>query len=232
MQTPARELNSYIRKDAFRFVPSLEDEIVDVYDENLNRTGKVKRRVAHRDGLLHRTFQCWFADSENIYFQIRGDDVGFPGLLDATVGGHVRAGETLQQYSREIPEEVGLSVHASDLRYIGRNRFEYSGHGFMIREFSEVYVFTSEGGLDIFRPNPEELSGIAAVPFQVAGPVLSEGCRSEVECILSKAGKLEHCRMAIESSSFIPGMQDYFAEAAVVAEACVSGEGSTYLHDH
>ncbi len=65
----------------------MKTEFVDVYDESLEITGITERETAHRIGSLHKTAQWWLIDSDSVYFQIRGKNVAFPGLLDATVGG-------------------------------------------------------------------------------------------------------------------------------------------------
>ncbi len=105
----------------------MKTEFVDVYDESLEITGITERETAHRIGSLHKTSQWWLIDSDSVYFQIRGKNVAFPGLLDATVGGHITAGESAEEaLLREIEEEVGIRLRTSELTFVGQNKFDYT----------------------------------------------------------------------------------------------------------
>ena len=98
----------------------MKTEFVDVYDESLEITGITERETAHRFGSLHKTAQWWLIDSDSVYFQIRSKNIAFPGLLDATVGGHITAGESAEEaLLREIEEEVGIRLRTSELTFVG-----------------------------------------------------------------------------------------------------------------
>src|SRR5919204_6713689 len=86
------------------------DELFDVYDGAGRPTGRVKRRGdVHRDGDWHRSFHCWvLCESEAnpaLLLQRRGPHKDtWPNRLDSSVGGHFRAGETLDEVLREVEE--------------------------------------------------------------------------------------------------------------------------------
>src|SRR5687767_2706683 len=97
-------------------------ELFDVVTADGRPTGRTKARAeVHRDGDWHRSLHVWVAgigeDGEPfLTFQRRGFGKDtWPGLLDATVGGHYRAGEGLTEALREVEEEIGLRVTAGDL---------------------------------------------------------------------------------------------------------------------
>ncbi|HLI50852.1 MAG TPA: NUDIX domain-containing protein, partial [Thermomicrobiaceae bacterium] len=106
------------------------DEPFDILTAEGEATGRVKPRAAvHRDGDWHRAFHCWIGwrDRESgvskllVQKRSAGKDT-VPNLLDVAVGGHYRAGESLEQVFREIEEELGITVSLDDLIPLGRRR--------------------------------------------------------------------------------------------------------------
>ncbi|HEY6736512.1 MAG TPA: NUDIX domain-containing protein [Candidatus Saccharimonadia bacterium] len=95
-----------------------DTDLVDILDETGAVTSQAPRDAAHRDGLLHASVHVWFVTPDRqIIFQRRANDKDtYPGMLDATVGGHVDAGdEMLATALREVHEETGLTLQPSDL---------------------------------------------------------------------------------------------------------------------
>ncbi|MEP3384912.1 MAG: NUDIX domain-containing protein, partial [Flavobacteriaceae bacterium] len=99
------------------------DELIDILDENGNHVGKTcLKSEAHLKGLFHPTVHIWFYTKDGgILFQKRGKDKKtFPLLWDVSVAGHIGAGEPIIEAAiREVEEEIGLKVLASDLDKIG-----------------------------------------------------------------------------------------------------------------
>ena len=90
-------------------------ELFDVVTADGQPTGRVKTRAeVHRDGDWHRAVHVWVTGIDEhgpfLLFQRRSllKDTQ-PGKLDATVGGHYRAGETLAETLREVEEEIGIA---------------------------------------------------------------------------------------------------------------------------
>ena len=89
------------------------DELFDVLNQDGSPTGQVKRRGdVHSDGDWHRAFHLWLVARDEygidrVLFQRRasGKDT-WPDHLDVAVGGHFRAGETIEDAVREIDEEI------------------------------------------------------------------------------------------------------------------------------
>ncbi|KQC28839.1 NUDIX hydrolase [Flagellimonas eckloniae] len=99
------------------------DELVDILDENGNFTGQTcLKSEAHQTGLFHPTVHVWFYTTDGkMLFQKRGKDKKtFPLLWDVSVAGHIGASEPIVEAAiREVEEEIGLKVSASDLDKIG-----------------------------------------------------------------------------------------------------------------
>lgn len=99
------------------------DELIDVLDDHGIKTGKtVLKSMAHQKGIFHQTVHIWFyTKNHQILLQQRGKEKDtFPLLLDASVAGHIAAGETVEAAAlREIEEEIGITIEIAQLKKIG-----------------------------------------------------------------------------------------------------------------
>ena len=142
-------------------------ELLEVYDAAGHPSGRAKPRAAiHLDGDWHRAFHCWILrqNGREVVLQRRalGKDT-FPGRWDAAAAGHWRFGESAAEAAREIPEELGLSVPFSSLRYCCRFSVAHDfPNGLIDREFHEVYVLEDDRPLRDYRPDPGEVMAVGA----------------------------------------------------------------------
>ena len=144
-------------------------ELLEVFDAAGQPTGRARPRAAiHLDGDWHLAFHCWIlrCGGQEVVLQRRSalKDT-FPLCWDAAAAGHWRFGESPEQAAREIAEELGLDVAFSELRWVGREREERAfASGLVDREFHAVYVLDLDAPLSSYRPDPQEVAGLAAVP--------------------------------------------------------------------
>ncbi len=138
-------------------------EYLDIYDEEGNQIGTEERGMVHSKGLWHKTVHCWLYDKEgNVFFQRRSDR----GTLYTTSSGHLSAGESVTEaFQREIKEEIGLDIDASDATFVSiipyrMDRVKEDGSIFRDRAFANVYVDLYEGNYEDFQMDAEEVSGI------------------------------------------------------------------------
>lgn len=99
--------------------------MLNVVDEEGDIVGVESREKIHTDGLLHREVHVWlYTAAGDVIFQRRSrKKAARPGLLDATVGGHVEIGSDFQSAAlQELEEETGLVVRADDLSFLGKKR--------------------------------------------------------------------------------------------------------------
>lgn len=101
----------------------IREEQVDVIDENNQVVGVVPKSVAHSQGLLHRIVIVELKNRKGEYCFVRqAGDRQDPGQFVSPVGGHVGAGETLEEaVIRESQEEIGITP--STYRLIGKTLF-------------------------------------------------------------------------------------------------------------
>lgn len=124
----------------------MEDEQLNIFDSKGILTGTASRAEAHKIGLWHETFHCWFIEVEGhktfIHFQLRSPDKkDFSNMLDITAAGHLTAGENAADGVREIKEELGISLTLNDLIYAGKIADEIIIGDFIDREFCHVFIY-------------------------------------------------------------------------------------------
>lgn len=122
------------------------EELLDIFDENLEQIGVAPRDEAHRTGLLHQVVHGWIIEKENgqtwLYFQQRSyQKKDFPGLFDLAVGGHVDAGELCSDaILREMREEIGLVLQPEQIICVGQSREDIKIGSFFDREVAQIYL--------------------------------------------------------------------------------------------
>lgn len=147
-----------------------QDEPFDVLDADGQPTGVVKPRgEVHRDGDWHRGLHIWvygFADGSRPYMLFQRRSLGkdtWPGAFDVAVGGHFRAGESLEETLRETEEEIGLVATLDELVRLGTHFMSAHGPGWIDRELHEVFALRCDQPLLSFHLHPEEVAGIVAL---------------------------------------------------------------------
>ena len=167
-------------------------ELFDILNPDGSKTGIVRERgVAHREGSLHGTVHMWIV-REN---EESGYDVllqkrsackdSNPGCYDISSAGHIMAGdEPLPAAVREMKEELGLTVKAEDLTFIGvhHGAFEAEFYGKMFRdnELSSVYLYTEPVEIKDLTLQESEVEEVIWMDY--------EECRKQVE-----SGELANC---------------------------------------
>jgi isopentenyldiphosphate isomerase len=188
------------------------EELLEVFDAAGRGTGRARSRAAvHLDGDWHQAFHCWILrrGRTEVVLQRRaaGKDT-YPGCWDAAAAGHWRFGETPAQAAREIVEELGLEIDFAELAHRGRERSNRRlSNGLIDREHHQVYVLETDRPLSDYRPDPGEVSGLAA--FRSAGLLALIGGRREslpaTEALSVAAdGQLAPLRLSIGRADLVP----------------------------
>jgi isopentenyldiphosphate isomerase len=210
-------------------------ELFDVLRADGTPTGRTKARaLVHRDGDWHRAVHVWVAGenpagASSLLFQRRGlGKDTWPGRLDATVGGHLRAGEGLVEALREIEEELGIAAppggHAAALRRLGtRVCVDEAEPGIRDHELQEVFLLRDDRPLTAYRPHPAELAALVRVPLPPLLPFLA-GETDRVEGEALAAGAHQTDLVAISRDDFVPTVDDYFYRVAIATTAALRGE--------
>jgi isopentenyldiphosphate isomerase len=148
-----------------------EPELFDLCDQRGRPTGRTKPRfLVHRDGDWHRAFHCWIVAlrdyQPHLILQRRAPTKDtWAGLWDVSVAGHYAAGEGIDGGLREIREEMGLDVNASELVHVGwRREVVFYPDGLIEREIQDVFFLRRDVDLSALCPAPDEVTGVALVP--------------------------------------------------------------------
>ena len=186
------------------------DELFDVCDSLGRPLGLRKRRAdVHRDGDWHRALHCWVVGQYEdgtpyMIFQRRSEakDTS-PGKLDATVGGHLAAGESVEDALRETQEEIGLELSMDDLLPLGvRQAASDVEPG--VRDYEVLYVFLHRTNLPLtaFTPNPAEVTALVKIPVADAMDLFTgKRPRSQPKrCVTSAATPMKRGWLSSESA--------------------------------
>lgn len=140
----------------------MADELIDIYDSEMNLLGTAMKSQAHHEGLWHKAFHCWIVDGDKVWLQLRGKDKNlYPNLLDISAAGHLGTGETAKQAGvREIEEELGLTVQEEDFMKLFTYRLVEDTADMCVREFCPTYVLTNSWKIDDIVMQPEEVDGV------------------------------------------------------------------------
>ncbi len=208
------------------------DEPFDVLDEDGTRTGVVKARHAvHRDGDWHRALHIWIAgvDASGEAFLILqrrglGKDT-HPGLLDVTVGGHYRAGETFAEALREAEEEIGIVPDPARLVSLGQRRVTNVDptRGVTDREIQDVYLLRDDRPLSEYVPNPAELAALLGVPI-IGLVAMLDGAAPTAGVMVLDAGTRSVSEGTIRAGDIVATATPYLARVAVMAAGLIRGE--------
>lgn len=143
-------------------------EIIDIYDDLGQKTGKNEDKdEAHKEALIHKGICVWIMNSRReILLQRRSSHVMFPGLLDISFSGHIRAGETpLEAVRREGGEELGINIDMSKLQYLFSCR-EYGGiDGYFENEIDDVFLYRADIPIDAYCFCDNEVEGVKYIPL-------------------------------------------------------------------
>jgi isopentenyl-diphosphate delta-isomerase len=132
------------------------DESVLLVDARDRAMGTHAKLDAHRQGLRHRAFSVFLADSDGrLLLQGRSPaKYHSGGLWSNACCGHPRAGETnLAAARRRLGEEMGLEA---DLRHAGRLSYRAAlSHGWYENEIVHLFIGRSDAAP---QPDPNEVS--------------------------------------------------------------------------
>ncbi|MDR1694235.1 MAG: NUDIX domain-containing protein [Lactobacillaceae bacterium] len=150
----------------------MADELIDIFDSEMNFLGTAMKSQAHHEGLWHKAFHCWIVkpskDGKHIvWLQLRGKDKDlYPNMLDISSAGHLAAGETAKQGIREIEEEIGLKVEPEKLVKLFTNIQNIMVENMINKEFNPTYVLKTDAKLENLKMQPEEVDGVYEAVIQ------------------------------------------------------------------
>jgi isopentenyldiphosphate isomerase len=204
------------------------DEPFDLCDRDGTLLGQVKsRRAVHRDGDWHRALHLWVIlrgeRGPRVVLQRRSlaKDT-HPGLVDVSVAGHLRAGETEREALREAEEEIGLAVSLEETVPLGHRRIEKVVPGGVDREVQTVLATVSDREFARLRPHLEEVAALYA-PSLADAMALEAGERAVIDVeSLDLDGRLGTA--SLRAGDMVPGDGAYRRRCLAWLAAHLRGE--------
>lgn len=138
-------------------------ELLDIFNENFELIGVSPKDEVHKLGYWHQVFGCLFVDGskKKVYLQYKNgqfNNVDRVNKVDISVGGHLQAGEKIEDGVREIKEESSLDVKFDDLHYLGIRKInKVINDNYIIREFSHLFLYDSRFSLNDLKSQDEEV---------------------------------------------------------------------------
>ncbi len=204
-------------------------ELFDVVTANGDPTGIVKPRwQVHRDGDWHRSIHLWIFGVESgvpfLDFQRRGEEKDtWPGKLDATVAGHLGAGEQVNDALREVEEEVGITIAPDNARQVGVRMSSNEGDGRPIdRELQQLFLVRRDESIEEYRPNADEVAAIVRMGLDDAIALLS----GDIDQVAAIAIDHHHrvFEMFLTRDDFIPSVDQYFIRVCIAVRRSIAGD--------
>jgi isopentenyldiphosphate isomerase len=205
---------NYIHPHAIRAKTSeTEPEIVDVYDENGAHIGTGERRAVHQTGAWHRCFHCIIVahrdEGLELTLQRRGLGLDeYPGLIDVSVAGHLRAGEEVEDATeREIAEEFGIEVSSDRLESLGEYSLVVQKEAMYSREQTDVLLLSDGRTPSAFATDPFDVASVVSMGLMDACELWS-GVRSSLKAVewQSNVGR----PILLELVDFVNDVPDYW----------------------
>ncbi len=206
-------------------------ELIEAFDENQNSIGVFPRDEIHLKGYWHHTFHYWLIRFENdvpyIYFQIRSNTkADYPGLLDITAAGHLMANETIEDGTREVQEEIGLSVELADLDPLGVIHYSLEREHFIDNELAHTFLHRVNDDQALsFKLQEDEVSGVVKSEFDL----FKHFCFKRREELLVegfqmvKGGTRETIHTKVTRKQFVPHEDVYFESIATKIDSILKG---------
>lgn len=146
----------------------------------------------------------------------------WPGALDVTVGGHIRAGEDIAETLREAEEEIGLRLQPADTTRIGRRFGSTRTSTYFDQEIQEVFAVRSDWPLERYRLHRDELAGLLQISLADA-LVLFRGERWSVPAREYSTVTGRIIRREVAVADFVDASDGYAVLALEAIEGLVSG---------
>lgn len=171
-----QDANAFLKRFASK---KKKTEYIDTYNESHRFIARFKKRKAHQLGLWHDVVgSLVFNPTTNeVFFQLKNhkhNGVNDKDLLEITAGGHLQAGETLEDGIREVKEETGLEVSFEDMISSGIRKCDIDNN-MIIREFQHYYILPLNIDLVDFQPTDDEVIGFVKLDIDTAIDIINNG---------------------------------------------------------
>ena len=149
-----------------------ENEILDYYDENLEKLGTISRKKGIDKKLLLESVQLWIINpkSNQVLMQKRSiNRKNDAGKIDVSTSGHVKSGETpIHAMLREAEEEIGIRPEdlGSILKNLGIEMVDLTKVGRKGNYFVHEYMAYMDKPLNYFKFDENEIEKLFFMDYE------------------------------------------------------------------
>ncbi len=144
----------------------------------------------------------------------------WPGRVDIAVGGHLSAGERLDDAMREAREEIGLELAIDDVTLLGRRFVRALPND---NEVQNVFAVRADLPLSAFTPHPLEVDALLSLPIADAIALLA-GEVGSVEAVELVRDATDEQVIILTADAFVPDVSPYYEVALEALGRVVAGE--------
>ena len=159
-------------------------EYIDTYNEKHQFIGRFEKGKAHELGLWHDVVGALVInDSNKVFFQLKNhkhNGVNDTDLLEITAGGHLQAGEKIEDGVREIKEETGLDVSYDNLIKCGTRICNFD-NDMIIREFQHYFLLPLNINIEDFKSIDDEVVGFVKLDIDSAIDILENNTTANAQ---------------------------------------------------
>jgi isopentenyl-diphosphate delta-isomerase len=148
----------------------MTEELIDALDKNGQPTGEKKTKLQiFDDGDWRRVIHVWIVNGQHeLLVQQRARKGLWDDLWDVSVGGAISSGEEpAHAAARELDEELGLKVKASDIKPLGvwEVTKPLPERHTLAKEFSQSFLLRKNINLSALRLEPKEVAQVKWLPL-------------------------------------------------------------------
>lgn len=206
-------------------------EVLDIFNDKLEKIGQAPRDEVHREGYWHQTFHCWILTSHdgNNYVLVQkrsSQKKAHPNKLDISAAGHLVAGETPKDGIREVEEELGIEPTLSKMINLGIRVSSTGTPGTKCnREFCHVVLLEDNTKLQDHVLQEAEVSALVEVKIE-DGLRLFGGDVDKITATEMTAvnGVKQLNTVTITREDFISRIDPYYLKIFIMADRYFKGE--------
>lgn len=202
----------------------MNEELIDIYDGDMNLLGVADKKQVHTEGLWHKVFNCWIISEDgNIWLPLRSaDSKVFPNTYDISCNKHVMVGETPKSCGiHELEDTYSIKVKEHQLVKMFTHKIIFDTP-FKNREFCPTYLYKTQHKFsDLTIDNPE-IEGIFAVDIQDLIDLFFEDTKSIVVDGISTDKKT--IRKNITKADFFPYGDKYYQKVFTTIQRFIDNQ--------
>lgn len=205
-------------------------EIIDIYDAAFNHKGTMERKESRKHPVWSHASHTWIfnPDTNMVLLQKRSPHLHmYPDTFFASAGGAYGAGEELHHATREVEEELNITLKFDDMTHLGRRMSVLTlPNGDISRAFTDVFFYKNTQKITDYTPDHNEVYGLYEAPIHMLEQLFSNQIETaRLDGILYNPETetwQDHTDHA-KAHDFFPQMDQYYLKMMIM--------GKRYLQD-